>query len=370
MAGRERLAWWGVVVLLAAGYAALRLTMNEEYRVAPWAALVELRAPLPFGHRVLMPLLARPLLATGISLPLSLGILEAAAAVGLVGGTAWVLRPRLGERPARVAGVALLLLLPWLFLLPHRWPIFYPWDTPAMALLVLGVGAIERRRLGLSLGIAVVAALNRESALVLPVVAGLLDPPHDPAGDPAGSPAWRRPLARAAALLAVVLAVRVGVALALPGNPGPSLHFTVGDGGYRVLNNLRWLADPRHALLVIPSLGAWPLAWPCLAWWVDARWRRLWTLAWLQTAGLLVVANIYEPRAFGEVLAIAYLPTAFGLARWLGLAPAVDEPPRPGWLRWLDRHGVWSLALAFVLFVLALQQWSLLPVAQWPMPRR
>ncbi|MEM9460771.1 MAG: hypothetical protein AAGF11_41795 [Myxococcota bacterium] len=374
LSGRERLAWWGVVIVLAAGYAALRLTMNEEYRVAPWAALVEFRAPLPFGHRVLIPLLVRPLLAAGISLPLALGILEAAAAAGLVGATAWVLRPRLGERLARVAGIALLLLLPWLFLLPHRWPIFYPWDTPAMALLMLGIGAVERQRLGLCLGIAVVAALNRESALVLPVAAVLLDPPGGVAGGVAGGPAWslawRRPLARVAALLSVVLAVRVAVALALPGNPGPPLHFTVGDGGYRVFNNLRWLADPRHALLVIPSLGAWPLAWPCLAWWVDARWRRLWTLAWLQTAGLLVVANIYEPRAFGEVLATAYLPTVFGLARWLGVVPAVDEPPRPGWLRWLDRHGVWLLALAFVLFVLALRQWSLLPVAQWPMPRR
>lgn len=359
--GRERLVWWVVVVILAAGYAALRLTMNEEYRVAPWAALVELRAPLPFGHRVLVPLLARPLLAAGASMPLALGVLEAIAAAGLAGAIAWVLRPRLGPRLAMVAGASLLLLLPWPFLLPHRWPIFYPWDTPAMALLVLGLGTIERRRLGLGFAVAALAALNRESALLLPVAAVLLDPPR--------GPDWRVPLARAAALLAVVLGVRIGVALALPDNPGPPLHFTVGGGGYRVLNNLRWLADPLHLLVTVPSLGAWPLLWPCLAGHVEARWRRLWALAWLQTAGLLVVANIYEPRAFGEVLVLAHLPACVGLSRWLGLVPSIDEPEDPRWLRIFDRHGVWLIALAFVLFVLALVRWSLLPVAQWPMPR-
>ncbi|MCA9708304.1 MAG: hypothetical protein KDK70_20805 [Myxococcales bacterium] len=363
---RERLAWWAVIVVLAAGYAALRLTMNEQYKVAPWAALVELRAPLPFGHRVLMPLATRPLLAAGASLPLALGVLEAVSAAMLAGAVAWVLRPRLGPRPSMAAGAALLMLLPWLFLLPHRWPIFYPWDTPGMALLVLGLGAIERDRLGTALVVTALAALNRESALVLPVAAVALAPAEAPV---------RRTLAGAAGLLAVALTARVAVTVALPDNPGPPLHFTVGDGGYRVLANLRWLASPLHALVTLPSLGAWPLLWPCLAGRVDARWRRLWLLAWLQTAGLLVVANIYEPRAFGEVLVLAYLPTAFGLARWLGLAPAIPEPaiPEPAsprWLRALDRHGAWLVALGFVLFVLALWRWSFLPVAQWPMPRR
>lgn len=357
---RAQVAWWVAVVILAAGYAALRLTMNEQYKVAPWPALVELRAPLPFGHRVLVPLLTRPLQGLGLSLPLSLGIWESVATAGLAGAVSWTLRPRVGGRLGMTAGLLMLLVLPWLFLLPHRWPIFYPWDTPAMALLVAGIGAIDRGRWGWAAAITLLAALNRESAILLPAAALLLAPPR--------SGRWRPALARVASLLAVVLVARVGIGLALPDNPGPPLHFTV-SGGYRVLHNLRWLADPRHALITIPSLAAWPLAWALLARVVEPRWRRMWLLAWGQTAGLMVLANIYEPRAFGEVLALAVLPTAIGIARWLGLAEELPEEERPWWLRLLDRHGVWLVAVVFAVFVLALRQWEFLPVAQWPMPR-
>ncbi|MCA9650023.1 MAG: hypothetical protein KC501_08950 [Myxococcales bacterium] len=359
--GRARVAWWVVVVVLAAGYAALRLTMNEQYKVAPWPALVELRAPLPFGHRVLVPLLTRPLLATGLPLPLALGIWEAVSAAGLVAAVAWCLRPRLGERLGMVVGLAVLMVLPWPYLLPHRWPIFYPWDTPAMALLVAGVGAIDRQRWGWAMAITLLAALNRESAILLPAAALLLAPPRPGRGRPE--------LARVAGLLAVVLVTRTAIAMALPDNPGPPLHFTV-SGHYRVLHNLRWLSDPLHLLVTLPSLAAWPLLWPMLAGSVEPRWRRMWLLAWGQTAGLLVLANIYEPRAFGEVLVLAVLPTAIGVARWLGLIPQAEPRERPAWLRLLDRHGAWLVALAFALFVLALRQWEFLPVAQWPMPRR
>ncbi|MEX1364567.1 MAG: hypothetical protein AB1Z98_15680 [Nannocystaceae bacterium] len=358
---RARAAWWVVVLVLAAGYAALRLTMNEQYDVAPWSALVQLRAPLPFGHRVLVPLLVRPLLALGLPLPLALGLWETAATAGLAGAVAWTLRPHGGARLGMAAGLLALLTLPWLFLLPHRWPIFYPWDTPAMALLVAGIGAIDRERWGLAMVLALLAALNRESAILLPAAALLLAPPR--------ASSWRPELARVAGLLAVVLVGRVAIAIALPDNPGPPVHFTVGNGGYRVLNNLHWLAEPRHLLLTLPSLAGWPLAWALLAGQVGPRWRRLWLLAWAQTAGLLVVANIYEPRAFGEVLALALLPTAIGVARWLGLQAKPVEPERPWWLAALDRHGVWLVVVAFVAFVLALRQWELLPVAQWPMPR-
>ncbi|MEM7155442.1 MAG: hypothetical protein AAF799_21510 [Myxococcota bacterium] len=358
---RARFWWWVVLVLLASGYAALRLTMNEEYRVAPWAAIVELRAPLPFGHRVLVPLLARPLVDAGVSLRLVLGGFEAFATAGLMAATAWTLRPHVGQRLAMAAGLGILCILPWPYLLPHEWPIFYPWDTPAMALLMAGLGAIDRRRWGLSLGIAAAAALNRESAILLPVVAVLWVPPR--AED------WRPALARVAGLVAVVLFVRMGVALTLPDNPGPPVHFTIGKGEYRVFNNLRWLSDPLHVLAAIPSLAAWPLCWPLMRSAVAPRMRRLWLVAWMQTAGLLLVANIYEPRAFGEVLVLAYVPSLVGGARWLGLGPEHEAHASPRWLRVVDRHGAWLVALAFIAFVLALQQWSFLPVAQWPMPR-
>lgn len=350
VSSRERWLWLGVVAAVAVGYAVLRVTMNEQFRPASWARLLEFRAPLPFGHRVLVPLLARPWVDAGFSTALVLGVFEAVAAGALAIGTAWTLRPTLGPRHSGAAAVALLLLLPWLFLLPHRWPIFYPWDTPAMALLVVGVGLVQRERWRWLMIVAAVAALNRESALLLPlVVLGCA------ARDERG---WRPLVALAAGVLAVVLAVRLTVAVAWPDNPGDAVHLRV-EGQYRLLHNLDWLRRPANFASTVVSLGLWPLLWPLLARYVEPGVRRLWTIAWLYTGALLVVANIYEPRAFGEPLALAFVPTVIGVVAWMrGEGPGAQAgPPVPQWLRVLDRYAWLCVVVAVAVLAWALRRW-------------
>lgn len=350
---RAGAAWALAFALFAVLWAVLRLHFGEEYRHAPWADLVELGAPLPFGHRVLVPLVVRGPVAAGVPIPWAFGVVEALAAFALLWVTAVALSER--RRPVVAGGLALALLslLTLVYVVPRTWPIFYPWDTPALLVVVAAVVAVKRRRWGITLALAVLGALNRESALLLPAIVVALHDPDDP--DVRGL------LARAAGLLGVVLLVRLGISLVLEANLGPPLHFTV-HGRYRLLENLGWLADPSHARAAFTGGGFALLAWAGWGRRAGWPWRRLGLVAAIWAAAAMLVANASEPRAFGEAIVLALLVSMLG-------PPPHDDAPRPRWLRHVDRYGSWLVLAALLGLAAVLSRWSILPVAQWPMPR-
>ena len=341
---------WLALLLLCAGHAALRLAMNREFAGAPWDELLDFSAAKPFGLRVLVPLLAWPLHAL-LRVPTLwvFGLFELLATAALVLATAAAVRPFVPPRWSAALGVLLVLLLPIAFLLQHRWPIFYPYDTPAMAFTAGGVALLLHRRWRAATLLAALAALNRESALLLPAcllalhlpvrppVPNNLSPkPSPPVPNnlsPKPSPSvpddlsqnpstLRQLLAPTLALLAAVLTVRTLVGLVLRDNPGAPLQFFV-DGTPRLLANLAWLEEPSHWLHLPAYFGWLPLAWPLLAPWMPTPLRRLGWLGLAYIAALLWVANIDEPRVYGEAIVLLYLPCAVALTRWLrGEAPA------------------------------------------------
>ena len=355
-------AWiWPLALglLAAAAYVQLRFAMNHQYEYAKFGALLRFKAPLPFGHRVLVPLLAKPLVAAGLGRRLAFAVWEMLAVVGLVASLRYALSHRLPSRHATALAVAFVLVLPFAYLLRYRWPIFYPWDTPSMLAIALGIGFLLRGRYVAATVLTGIAALNRETAIAIPIVALALGL--------ATAPGRRSSLAWAGIMVVVFAAVRQGIALALPENPGPALHFTVG-GEYRVFTNLKWLRAPRHALQLLGSMAALPLLWPLLLRYIDRDLARLHLVALGLFAALLVVGNLYEPRAFGEVLVLLWVPLAVGFSAWLrGEAPG-RPAPTPRWLEAVDRYGALAIVAGFVLFAAALDRFAFLPVAQWPMP--
>ncbi len=363
---------WLALLVLAAGYAALRLAMNREFEGAPWDDLLDFTAAKPFGLRVLVPLLAWPL-HTLLRIPTTwvFGLFETLATIALVLATAAALRPHVPPRWATALGVLLVLLLPIAFLLQHRWPIFYPYDTPAMAFTAGGLALLLHGRWRLAAALSFLAALNRESAILLPFAALALHlrvPPvpsdiphntqpvpsdiphtgttpvpldiphvnnlpvpsdiphtetsssHSPRADaPPGLP-LRLLLPRAFALLAAVLLARGLVALVLRDNPGAPMQFLV-DGSPRLLQNLAWLEEPAHWLRLPAYFGFLPLAWAVLHPWMPTHLRRLGWLALAYVVALMWVANIDEPRVYGEAIVLLYLPVAVALVRWLRSDP-------------------------------------------------
>lgn len=307
----EKTCRGAALVLLAAGWAALRLQMNGEYKGAPWAAIADFSAPLPFGHRPLMSLVAWPLrAATDWPLALVWGALETAAALALWFAVRAAVRPHVPARWDMFFSTCLFALLPFAFLLKHRWAVFYPWDTPAMAFTAAGLALVQARRFPAAIGLCFAAALNRESAALIPAIALALH--------------GRRAIRPALAMFAAYAAARVAVALALPDNPGLPLHFAIGKNTPRWLHNLEWLADPVHWLWLPMYFALLPLVWALLWRQIAPPQRRLGLVALAYFAALMVVANIYEPRVYGEILIILYIPAAAAVCRWLRAADTLD----------------------------------------------
>jgi len=354
--------WWASIVVAALGYAWARAVFTHEYSAVPWKRLLAMDAPLPFGHRVLIPWLAGPFVDAGISAGWVFGVVEAVAFVVVVGfsasaATQWLSGPR-----ARVAAAMTGAMLPLVYVLPRKWPLLYPWDGPALAVLAVGVWAATRRRYWIVLLVAVVGALNRETALLVALVV-LAMAAHDPEQRPVAV-AW------AQLIIAAVLATRLVVAMALPDNPGPPIHWTIGGRGeYRVFSNLRYLAAPRHWPWLVVYVGLLPLAWPWVRRRVPGQLHRTALVGATFFAASMLVANVYEPRAWGESVYLVGFAVAVGACR--GTQPHVDdtEADGPPWLRRIDQLTLVAVALGFAVFVLALDAWHFLPVAQWPMPR-
>ncbi|MDC0718460.1 hypothetical protein [Nannocystis bainbridge] len=304
----------GALVVLACGWAALRLQMNGEYKGATWAQIAEFTAPLPFGHRPLMSLAAWPLrAATDWPLALVWGALEAAAALGLWLALRAALRPLVGARWDMFFATCFFALLAFPLLLKHKWAVFYPWDTPAMAFTAAGLALVASRRFAAATGLCFVAALNRESAALIPAAALALHV------------GFSRHVLRdiravtgpVLAMTAAVVAARAAVMLALPDNLGAALHFAIGKNTPRWLHNLEWLAEPVHWLWLPMYFALLPVAWALLWRWISADHRRLALVALAWFLGLMLVANIYEPRVYGELLVLLYVPVAAAACRWL-----------------------------------------------------
>lgn len=327
------------VAVVAACWAVLRLAMNREYGPASWDALVELRAPLPFGHRVLVPALARPFVDAGASVRWVFGVSEWLATMALVVVLA---RALARDLPTRAAGLGAVLVLPVLalpMLLAHRWNVFYPWDTWAMVALVLAVDLIRRDQLALCAAVVFVGAFNRESVALVPLFAVALRLERG---------ALRTTIAWAVFMGFAYVLGRAAVAMLVPGARGAALHLWLGDE-LRLVGNLRWLADPADAAQWLGSIACLPIAWWLVRAHAPRDLVRLHVPVLLGLCGLLVVANAYEPRVYGELAVVAWLAVWTGAWRWAG--GASEGHRAPGWIGLVDRTAAAAIGAAFALGV-------------------
>lgn len=339
---RAHRSWWSgalAILVVAAGWTALRFAMTRQFQPASWQALVDLRAPLPFGHRVLVPLLARPFVDAGVPVGTAFAVSELAATIVLLVALRALFARWVNERAAMLGALGFLGVLAFPLLLAHRWPIFYPWDAWAIAATVIGVLAIVAERFPLAVVVVFVGALNRETVIVLPAIAVLVH---------LDEPARRtKALGWAGLMVLAWFAARAVAAAIVPGARGSALQFHV-EGELRVLHNLAWLAAPERALQWLGSIAFAPVLWIAVRSRIP---RELVRFEWIGIAGvaaLLVVANVYEPRVYGELLALAWIGAWIGVWRWAEDAPTATRADGP-----LDRWG-WLAAIVISALALAL----------------
>lgn len=343
--GLHPVAVWLALLVAAGAYAALRFAMNREFEGATWNDLLAMRAPLPYGHRILVPWLSRPLVKAGLSVRDAFTVFEWLATMGLVIAVQRAVRSFVPARASVVIAAGVLLVLPLPYLLQHRWAIFYPWDTPGMLVIALGVYLAAHDRPKWALLLTALGALNRETAIVVPAVFAVMRW--------ADATNRRRTLAWCGLMVVAFVVVREGIAFALPNNPGESVRWVL-DGKWRVLSNLGWLSDIRHAFGFLGGLALLPLLWALVWRHVPATLRRLHVLVLALLGGLLLVANAYEPRAFGAVIILSYLAAAVGTWHYATGTPAPVPTADDRWTHIFDRFAALAVLLTWGAVVLAL----------------
>lgn len=320
------MALGAAAAIASLAYALLRVRVNLNLS---WDEYYALASGLPVGHRVLVPMLARPLVEWMPLTPAHAFLIFEALATLLLLYVLWhTLADRIGTRSAMIGAGSFLLVLAWLYLPRYGQGIFYPFDTPAIAFTILFVRLILLRRWGWAIAFTALAASNRETAGFFPLIAGALG-------------LRLLPLGRLAVLVVTLFvgyaAVRLLIVALVPATGGPHVLFYVPSGRSIALNNLYWLASPINLLVLLASMGFVPLVWLALRRWVPADLVVLPPAAFWMFIALLVVGNAYEPRIYGEMLVVLWLPVAVAAARWAdGQTPAVDEGPRLAtlWARW------------------------------------
>lgn len=288
----------------AVGYATLR-TSVASYSSGSMLTLYHLDTGRPFDRRVLPSLLARPLVeGVGMCVDDAFWLLEFAAVVALLVAAFAVLRREVGERPAVVATAALLPVLALVQMGPAQFVWFAPYDTPACAFVLAGLYLARTGRYGWLTALCLPAALNRETAIMLPLAAVVLRPEH-----------WRRMVPA----VVVVLAVRAGIQVAIPGDVAEVVKHDGTDRSRLALNLAMLTRAPNTgAAALLMHLSCLPLLWAALWRDIPADLRRLGWVSLAIGAGMLIVGNVDEPRVFAEALVLAFVPVAVGVRGWAG----------------------------------------------------
>jgi hypothetical protein len=295
-------------MIASLAYAILRFKLNIEYSGATWKQLFDLAAPIPFGYRILVPILSKPLVYCGATIQQAYQFWETIFCFLLILSMYCALRIYTSKRRAASFALFFLFVLPLAFLLRFEYPIYYPHDTPAMAAIAIGSYLVLSKRWTLLWLLMIIATLNRESSII---IIGLFVVSHF------------RNMSRYhyRALAAVVVAygtTRCAVYLITINNPKPyggSMAFHMLDGSWRIINNLSWLTG--NGLTLLSTMAFLPVAPVILRQYIPQEMRHWHLIAFAYLSMLAFIGNLYEPRIFGEILVVLFIPSVLGLLTYL-----------------------------------------------------
>lgn len=359
--GRKLLKSGGFVLLLlliSLSYSFLRFSLNTEYSGATWQSMYDLNAQLPFGYRILIPVLCRPLVEW-FSLPVRAAyfFFEALSCIFVVIALKKIFQIYLEEQHANVYALAIFLFLPFLYLFNFMWPLYYPYDTAAIAFIAWSIYLIIKERWVILVFVTALGTLNRETTLLIPLTFLAL----------AGARMEvKRAMSIFTCLITAYVAVRCAVSVLVANNPtryyGP-VAFAF-EKSWRALNNLNWLLEIQNWFILLATTGFMLVLWLLLRSNIPRHLRRLHLVAFSHFSLLIFVGNLYEPRMFGEMFVILYFPFCLGLNNYLTgkkvQTPRLLRKHETGvlapLLKWLDKWGLLLLLIGIIIIVLILSR--------------
>lgn len=308
---RQRAGYGSAVLLGSVCWTALRFEYTPQFAPSSYERIYDFTAAVPFGKRVLIPLLAHVATSCGISQLYAFEMMEIAAAILLLLGLERIFRLCCDVPAARLLSMGMLGVLPWLFLVPRDWMLLFPWDVPAMAFMAWGILTALKGRFPAMCGLMVLASLNRESAILLPGVWLAVWMGRKP---------WLRLLAGVAFLCALHVVVQAAIHPSLADNAAyyelnGEMSLKCGEI-WRLLNNWHWLTDYGQRVFVwLGTMAGLPVAFGLGGVEFPSALRRLGLVAWGYFWMLMVVGNIYEARIYGEITVLLYVPVALWIWR-------------------------------------------------------
>jgi len=160
------------------------------------------------------------------------------------------------------------------------------------------------RHTGLLFLITIFASLNRESAILIPLIVFATRFYDDD---------LTKLFKLSLALFFTFVATRYAINYFISA-PGVGLQFFNGPY-FRLSNNLEWLSTPSHLIQFLMNLLMLPVLLLFFLKTIPKELRFLPLIALLYLCGLFFVGNVYEPRIFGEVIILMYIPFIIGLVK-------------------------------------------------------
>ena len=333
-----------VTFVLIFGYAFLHVKLTGEYVDANVEQYFNFSVRLPYGQRLLVPILVW---LVHWVLPLQIYELFFLWEVFFAFLCWWavyqLLLMRFKAEMALLLSWLFILLLPLLYVINYRLTqginsnVFYAGDTPSLAFIILGFYFCWQKKWWCLYADIAIATLNRESAVLLVLLIPFMhwDEKHT---------VWRETLG---ALLCYAL-IRGIILYFLAGKPGTLVEWYAWGSTTTLFEfNRRWLLEQQYLFLFAFCFAGLPLFWFLLRDYIPPQFLPVRFLVLAYFIGLLMVGHVSESRIYGEIFSLMYLPVCLGMQHWcMGNAP---YPRSSGIRAFFQRHGVLLILLAVIL---------------------
>lgn len=343
-----------ITFILLLGYAFMHLKLTVLYFKVNLAQVAALAAPMPFGQRLLVPLLVH---LGNYFLPIEVDklffLMEWLFASLLYFTMLKLLQYEFSLRQAQMLSWLFLLLLPLNTVINYRFSttglatFFFSYDTPSLFFLALGFLLCLHSKWRYFIPLIFIATINRETSLLLVLMIPALH--------------WKNlhgVYKQIIGALIVYLLARWLVLSCLQGSEGSLLEWYFRGANHTHFEvNLYWLLNEQNLLLFMFCFAGLPLFWFAFYDYIPLLFRPLRYITLLYFIALLVVGNFPEARLFSEIILLLYLPVCIALKRWLcDLEPIIPEL-RTGLIYYLDRYIVLATLFVFVAFRNPINQW-------------
>jgi hypothetical protein len=301
-----------MVITIIIAYAFMHFRLTGQFDQLTLNQIINLDMRLPFAQRLLVPLLAH-----GFALAIHLNdsevflLLEIFASSLLYLMVNQLFLLHFDKVKSQVMSLVFFLLLIVIYIVNYRFIVFksatffYPYDTVSLLFIALGFYLILQQKWFALMACILLATFNRESSILIVLLIPTLCVNR--------AIKWMSPFILA---MIVYIASRLFIYMILNDAKGAYIEFNYHQFSHYYAN-MMWLYAYNGLFFIMACFGFVPVLWFALYDYIPKRYQAIRYLALAYFLGLLFVGNFMEPRIFGEIVMMMYLPVCIALDNWL-----------------------------------------------------